>query len=155
MSMLFVDGNKKSSTDINFLNHLGIGVFETFVARKRLSETGQKFASILAFDKHYSRLSEGTKALQLFCPAYETISQTLSLGVHDFDWNQEDAAKIRIIVLENHWALSLEPFKDISDSTQGIKLQSVAAEKIYAGSEVVFCISFISSYKKSSCQRSR
>lgn len=76
--------------------HLGKGVFETFLARKKGSE-----ATILGFDMHLSRILDGAYELSLASSTHAALTESVHTVLKTFNWIDTTEAILRIALLEN------------------------------------------------------
>lgn len=88
------------------LNHLGIGVFETFLLKKL--KTGDY--GVLGLDLHLSRLEAGCKSFRLDLKDREDYYRGLREAIRLLPAGQKRDWRARIIAVPEAWYLEIEPY---------------------------------------------
>lgn len=110
MQKIYQNGELLKEKSHSALNHLGFGVFETFLAK---AENRSEFV-ILGLAQHFERLKDGCSKLGLSFLKEERYVELISQALREADASLD--RRIRIIIYPNDWYLQLEPYLVNSES---------------------------------------
>jgi len=136
---VYINGTLQENSAFPAINHLGYGVFETFVARMVETSNGSVNAVILGLDLHLQRLQKGCEAIELSCPSQNVLKDCLSTALGSIRRAVSSQARIRIVVFSDNWFLQIESY----DLQAGpIKLQTITMERNFP--QVKSCSALVS-----------
>jgi branched-subunit amino acid aminotransferase/4-amino-4-deoxychorismate lyase len=139
MSVLFIDGARVDEKDFSLLNHLGVGVFETFLVVR--TESGQ--LKVRAFREHINRLINGISFLGLRVSiSYEKVRDLIYFALSKIENAASLRYRARIVATDSHWCLYIEEM-EVQEEKLSISLKSIVMERVFP--EIKSC-SAITSY---------
>jgi branched-subunit amino acid aminotransferase/4-amino-4-deoxychorismate lyase len=115
---LFENGLKIESCALSEGSHLGLGVFETFVARP---DPERKRFFILGYKYHLERLSSGISYFNLKKIRSEEITELLYSNLSNV--SLQESYHIRIIVFKEDWYLKILQFKSKYQKSLSVSVQ--------------------------------
>ncbi|GEM_PF-3357499 len=107
------------------LNHLGVGLFETM----RVETTLNNDRIVCFLNRHLNRLKNGLRELQIRPPPEGRVIGHIHDALNNFDWRNANYARLRVIVLENDWILTIEPWQSRFDLKRGVKCITFSGER--------------------------
>lgn len=144
---LFLGGKSTSELDIAILNHLGIGVFETFAIKQQ--SRGE--VHVRELGRHYSRLVSGAEKLSLLtCPAFKEIVTTV-LEACSLAFTGPEVFRGRVVVTKENWFFNLQSLENSELLSAPIRLKSVNFERNIP--EIKSCSAIVSYLANSEAKR--
>jgi branched-chain amino acid aminotransferase len=121
MQILYRNAEKIIDASAFHINHLGYGVFETFLAKFIKGN-----ANVLRLDLHIERLRKGCEKLGIKFPGEKYYIDFISEALDNLKSKAQSPYRVRIVVYEKDWFLQMEPFLEKNKS---IKLKSLQMER--------------------------
>src|SRR3990167_1250202 len=143
-SFAYINGELKPQGLPSWFSHLGVGVFDTLRVRLiKPPRAKQPEVRLFGFNAHLERLFAGAKAIGAKSRSATEIEEAAHTACISFDWSHHDNARLRIVVLEKDWIVTIEPWVQHLDTDKGISTITFLAERTFP--EIKSC-SAIGSY---------